>query len=127
MSVVIWPVVRGARPGDVGVIGAHFTNGDDRGGPWRRGVVWETDGAEVGLASDISSCIFGIDTEPIFIPRRERGERMARGRLGQNGRGYLVGCVFRSYSDSDFGVIRTPNPTSIRTAISVAIRTGVSV
>jgi hypothetical protein len=36
-------------------------------------------------------------------------------------------CVFRSYSDSDFGVIRTPIPKSIRTPISGAIRTGVSV
>ncbi len=36
-------------------------------------------------------------------------------------------CVFRSYSDSDFGVIRTPIPKLIRTAIPAAIRTGVSV
>ena len=88
---MVWAVVRGAGPGEVGVIGANLTDGNDGGGPRRSRVPWENDRAEVGLASGVPGCIFGINEEPIVIARSERRPRMAGGRLGQNGWGSL-GC-----------------------------------
>src|SRR5687767_13101223 len=89
---MVWAVVLGAGPGEVGVIGANFTDGNDGGGPWRSDVAWENDGAEVGLAAGGPGRISGIDKKPIIITGAECGERVASGRLGQNGRRNVVGA-----------------------------------
>jgi hypothetical protein len=88
---MVWAVVLRTRPGEVGIIGANFTDGDNGRGPRRRGVA-KGSGICLGLASGVPGCIFGIDKEPIFIARSQRGERMAGGRLGQDGRGNVVGA-----------------------------------
>jgi hypothetical protein len=72
---MVWAIVLRAGPGKVCVIGANFTDGNNWGGPRWSGVAWEKDGAEVGLASGVPGCIFGIDKEPIIIAWSECGEK----------------------------------------------------
>jgi hypothetical protein len=83
-------VVLRRYPGDVGVVGADFVDGDDRSSSGRGGVAWQTDAVEGGLGGGVPVGALGIDAEGVGIPRIEGSKGVANGGLGQDDSGAYI-------------------------------------